>query len=228
MRGNDTTPGAGDGARVREAMAAVPRALFLPEDVRHLAGADAALPIGGVGHSTCSQPSTVRAMLELLDVHPGHHVLDVGSGSGWSTALVAWLASPGGSVIGVELDAGLVDRARVSVEALRRGAGAGAGAGPREGTGAGTGGSLNSRDVSLRFEVARLDRVGWPDAAPFDRILVNADASGRMPPGLVDQLADQGVVVGPVDGVMTRLVRRGTRTRATAHGEYVFMPLQES
>ena len=71
----------GDGReRVREAFAAVPRARFLPPEVRAWADDDRPLPLGH--RQTTSQPWTVRRMLELLDVRPGMRVLDVGAGSG--------------------------------------------------------------------------------------------------------------------------------------------------
>src|SRR3954447_19953996 len=86
---------------VADAMDAVPRTGFLPGNARSRAGFDGPLLIGH--GQTSSQPRTVAAMLELLDVRRGHRVLDVGSGSAWTTALLAELTGPTGSVIGVEL-----------------------------------------------------------------------------------------------------------------------------
>ena len=103
--------------------------------------------------STNSQPSTVRYMLELLDVGPGQRVLDVGSGSGWTTALLGELVGPSGTVIGVELVPELVEMARSN---------------------------LADHRPWVRIELARDDALGWPEAAPFDRILVSADG-GRVP-----------------------------------------------
>lgn len=87
-------------SRVYEAMAAVSRANFLPDAVRHLAATDSPVHIGW--GATNSQPSTVARMLELLAPKPGDCVLDVGSGSGWTTALLAYLVGETGTVIGVE------------------------------------------------------------------------------------------------------------------------------
>jgi len=83
----------------------VPRTAFLPDDVRSRADEDRPLPIGE--GQTSSQPRTVAAMLRLLEVHSGHRVLDVGAGSGWTTALLAHLVGPAGSVLGVELSPAL-------------------------------------------------------------------------------------------------------------------------
>jgi protein-L-isoaspartate(D-aspartate) O-methyltransferase len=82
-------------------MATHPRERFLPASEVRRAAYDGPLDIGH--GQTNSQPRTVRAMLELLDVQPGQRVLDVGAGSGWTTALLAHLTGPAGEVLGVEL-----------------------------------------------------------------------------------------------------------------------------
>ncbi|MGB4271372.1 MAG: class I SAM-dependent methyltransferase, partial [Propionicimonas sp.] len=87
--------------RVLAALDSVPRVGFLPPELRALAGVDRPLPIGY--GATNSQPWTVRFMLELLAVPAGGKLLDVGSGSGWTTALLAHLTGPEGSVLGVDI-----------------------------------------------------------------------------------------------------------------------------
>ena len=86
---------------VTRAMRDVPRVDFLPADQRQRAGKDGPLPLGD--GQTSSQPRTVAAMLRLLEVQPGHRVLDVGAGSGWTTALLGELVGSSGAVVGVEL-----------------------------------------------------------------------------------------------------------------------------
>jgi len=185
--------------RVAAAMAAQPRERFLPERERRRAAYDGPLDIGH--GQTNSQPRTVQAMLELLDVRPGHRVLDVGSGSGWTTALLAELVGPTGSVLGLERVPDLVLTGRANVEAA------------------------GMPWARVRASVAGV--LGAPGEAPFDRILVSAMARA-LPEELVAQLAERGILVVPAGGRMLRVARypdsREGR-RATRHGSYRFVPL---
>lgn len=182
---------------VHSAFEAVPRVDFLPPDMRRHWQSDRPLPLSQ--GQTNSQPSTVVAMLDLLDVQPGHKVLDVGAGSGWTTALLAHLVGPHGFVLGIERIANLALGARAALEAT----------GPWP---------------QARVVVATPGMLGEPSEAPFDRILVSADAT-HLPRTLVAQLADGGIMVIPVRGVMTRVERTGNSTTVTEHGLYVFVPL---
>jgi protein-L-isoaspartate(D-aspartate) O-methyltransferase len=186
-------------ASVRAAFDAVPRTHFLPQGQKAFADRDAPLEIGG--GATNSQPSTVAAMLDLLDVQHGHRVLDVGAGSGWTTALLAHLVGPDGRVIGVELDPEL---AAWGASNLAEHGGLG----------------------WATLEPARDGVLGWPDDAPYDRILVSAMARD-LPDELVAQLAPSGLMVIPVSGRMARVVRQpdGELT-VTHHGSYRFVPLR--
>jgi protein-L-isoaspartate(D-aspartate) O-methyltransferase len=182
-----TTPDA-----VEAAMAATPRANHLPLGQQQYAGLDRALPIGY--GQTNSQPTTVRAMLRALRVGPGMRVLDVGSGSGWTTVLLARLVGETGTVVGVERIAELVTDGGRAVAAA----------------------GLPWASVRLAGPV-----LGAPEAAPFDRILVSAQGN-EVPGPLVDQLAEDGLMVVPVDGLLLRVDARG---REENLGHYVFVPL---
>jgi len=86
---------------LRRAFAKIDRGLFVPADVFHLAYEDTALPIGE--GQTISQPYTVAFLLELLSPQIGDHILDVGSGSGWQTAIMAEAVGPKRKVYAIEL-----------------------------------------------------------------------------------------------------------------------------
>ena len=174
---------------------ATPRQDFLPRAVRRRAAYDGPLRIAA--GQTNSQPRTVADMLRLLDVHPGQRVLDVGAGSGWSTALLAHLVGPTGSVLGVELEPELV--------------------------------AFGARNLArtarpwARIQRAAPGVLGDPDGAPWDRILVSAEPD-ELPRSLVDQLADDGVLVIPVAGTMLRVANPGGVV--ARHGRYRFVPLR--
>jgi protein-L-isoaspartate(D-aspartate) O-methyltransferase len=98
--------------RVLEAMAQVPRELFVPESERHHAYSDAALPIGH--GQTISQPYMVARIAEALALRPGERVLDVGTGSGYQAAVLAEL---GAEVVTIERIPELAESARASLAA---------------------------------------------------------------------------------------------------------------
>ncbi len=128
--------------RVIAAMRKVPRHLFVPEDLRHLAYKDAPLPIGE--NQTISQPYIVAYMTAMLDVAPEHRVLEIGTGSGYQTAILAELAK---DVYTVEIIPELYQRARRRLRAL------------------------GYDNVHTRLSDGSL---GWPEFAPYDRIIVTA------------------------------------------------------
>jgi protein-L-isoaspartate(D-aspartate) O-methyltransferase len=182
--------------RVERAMGAVARVGFLPRSQRAQVGVDGPLEIGH--GQTNSQPTTVRHMLELLDVQEGDRVLDVGAGSGWTTALLAWLSGPTGKVVGVERVPDLVEF-----------------------------GGGNVQDAGMPWAQvipAVAGELGAPAYGPFDRILVSAQP-GSLPQELVDQLAPDGVMVIPVAGRMLRVRSTPEGPEVERHGYYRFVPL---
>ncbi|WP_279426403.1 protein-L-isoaspartate(D-aspartate) O-methyltransferase [Anaeromyxobacter terrae] len=166
---------------VLRAVAEVPRELFVPPHLRRSADADHPLPIGF--GQTISQPFVVAYMTEQLRLAGRERVLEVGTGSGYQTAILARLAA---EVFSIEIVPTLADRAR---EILL--------------------GTLGLGNVRLRTGDGG---AGWPEAAPFDRIIVTAAAS-EVPPALVAQLAPGGRMVLPVgeapDWQVLRAVEKG-------------------
>jgi len=181
---------------VDAAFAAAPREEFLPPDQRERASYDGPLDIGH--GQTSSQPRTVAAMLRLLAVRPGDRVLDVGSGSGWTTVLLAHLTGPAGEVVGVEKVPELVAFGSANL--------------------------ARQRLPWARIVTAEPDVLGVPDHAPYDRVLVSAEAR-RLPGALVEQLAPDGRMVLPVSGTMLLVEQRAGEPLVTRHGGYRFVPL---
>src|SRR6478609_3368166 len=182
---------------VSDAFAAAPRELFLPEHARDRASYDGPIDIGH--RQTNSQPRTVENMLRLLDVRPGHRVLDVGSGSGWTTALLAHLTGPTGTVLGLELEPDLVAFGRANL--------------------------ADGDWGNARIEQATPGTYGDPAHAPYDRILVSAQAT-ELPATLVDQLAPSGRMVIPVNGEMLLVEPGDGQPHVSRHGYYRFVPLR--
>ncbi|WP_310964979.1 protein-L-isoaspartate O-methyltransferase family protein [Nocardioides terrisoli] len=181
---------------VDTAFAAVPRSGFLPPADRDRADFDGPVLIGH--GQTNSQPRTVAAMLRLLEVGIGMRVLDVGAGSGWTTALLAELTGPGGRVVGVERVPALAQWGASNVRAA---------------------GYPHATVVEAAEGV-----LGLPAEAPYDRILVSADAPA-VPGVLLDQLAEPGRMVLPVRSTMTLVRRHDGRDELSQHGGYRFVPL---
>jgi len=128
--------------RVLEAMRKIPRHLFVPEDMRRHAYNDEPLPIGE--GQTISQPYIVAYMTQVLELQPHHSVLEIGTGSGYQTAVLADLVD---SVCSVEILPGLTARARKVLDDLRY------------------------RNIRFRNGDGAL---GWEEFAPYDGIMVTA------------------------------------------------------
>jgi len=185
-----------DDPRVLEAMAEVPRHLFVPEPLRSQAYGDHSLPIGS--GQTISQPYVVGVMTQRLGVSPEHKVLEIGSGSGYQTAVLGKLAR---SVYSLER---LDDLARSAAALLL---------------------SLGYHNVSVKcFD----GTYGYPAAAPYDRILVTAGTETVPEPLLSQLAVGGRLVVpiGPSGRQRLRVIRRRKTDYAQEEGEDVtFVPL---
>ena len=181
--------------RVLSAMLSVPRHLFIPESVRDGAYRDSPVPIGY--GQTISQPYIVAFMTQALNVEPDDRVLEIGTGSGYQSAVLSVLAK---EVFTIEIVEPLAERARATLM------------------------DLGYRNVQVR---AGNGYRGWPEHAPYDRIIVTA-APPDVPEALVQQLKIGGVMAIPV-GVSDqelRIMRRlqtGMETVATLPVRFVPM-----
>lgn len=153
-----------------------------------------------IGHGqTVSQPLVVAQMTQAAQLKPGQRVLEIGTGSGYQAAVLAQL---GVVLHSIERHAPLHREAAKILAAL------------------------GYRDVHLRLGDGM---AGWPEAAPFDAILVTA-AAESLPQALVGQLAEGGRLVLPLgphqgDQRLLRLTRRGDRLEEEALGGVRFVPL---
>jgi protein-L-isoaspartate(D-aspartate) O-methyltransferase len=153
-----------------------------------------------IGESqTISQPFVVALMVEALRIRPGDRVLEVGAGSGYAAAILSRLAS---EVYAIERLPSLAREARERIE------------------------RLGYENVKIR---AGDGTLGWPEAAPFDAILVSAGGPD-VPPALLDQLAPGGRMVIPVgtsrEQELVRITKSADgRLRTESLGPVVFVPL---
>jgi protein-L-isoaspartate(D-aspartate) O-methyltransferase len=186
--------------RVLKSMRTVRRHVFVPPAHSDAAYADGALPIGH--GATISQPYIVAIMTATLEIdRDGLRALEVGTGSGYQAAV---LAACGCDVYTVERIPELHSRAE---EILRR---------------AGYGDRVHLR----RGDGSR----GWPEEAPFDRIMITA-AAPEVPPALTDQLAEGGLLVAPIGNDWLQMIRQYRRKEARLEGRDIegarFVPLIE-
>lgn len=151
--------------RVLDALLRVPRETFVPERLRADAHADHPVTIGY--GQTISQPYIVAYMTEALRIEPGDRILEIGTGCGYQTAVLAELAA---EVFSVEVIPDLAEQARRSLDAL------------------------GYTNIHIRTGDGY---EGWPEHAPYDGIL-GAAAADAIPPALIEQLAEDAILVMPV------------------------------
>ncbi len=182
--------------RIEDAFAAVSRTNFLPEGQRANADLDMPLPIGY--GQTNSQPTTVRMMLEWLGARLGDKILDVGSGSGWTSALLSHIVGPKGQIYAVER---ILELVVFGCENNKR---------------AGT--------KNIQFYTAG-DKYGLPEHAPYDRILVSAGAK-YLPEELLEQLKIGGKLVIPVQYNILEIIKNKKEFhKIIKHPGFLFVPL---
>ncbi|MFZ3074119.1 MAG: protein-L-isoaspartate O-methyltransferase [Minisyncoccales bacterium] len=191
--------------RLIDAFRAIRRRDFLPINLPNrdmLAELDEAISIGFA--QTISQPAVVAFMLELLSPQPGQKILDIGYGSGWTTALLAYIASGGGAagkVVAIERIPELALFGRNNISKYN---------------------FINRKIV--RYVVGDGSRGYWPQA-PYDRILASAAATS-IPKTWIKQLKIGGIIVAPQENAIVKITKNSqTITTEERHEGFAFVPL---
>lgn len=182
------------------AMRRVPRHLFVQEALAAKAYGDHPLPIGH--GQTISQPYIVALMTQLLEVEPGMRILEIGTGSGYQTAVLAEL---GAKVFSVERVPALYEETRLRLAKMY---------------------PPGRSGIWLRLDDGTL---GWPGETNFDRIIVTA-AGPEIPQPLLDLLADPGIMIMPVgqsrrNQRLIKIKRKSGRDAKEEHAAVVFVDL---
>ena len=185
-------------AKVLGAIERIPREKFVPAAFKDRAWEDTALPIGHA--QTISQPLVVAMMTAALELDDRRKVLEIGTGSGYQTAVLALLSR---RIYTIETIKPLQDDAARLLEELR------------------------IHNVTMRHGDGSL---GWPEQAPFDRIIVTAASGGEAPKPLVDQLGEGGIMICPVrraadDQIMIRIRRENGQITMEDLWPVRFVPL---
>lgn len=185
--------------KLLKAFAKIPREQFIPYQLRMHAYDDHPLPT--IRNQSISQPSTVMIMLRALDLQPGDQVFEVGAGVGYQAALMSQLVGKKGRIVTSEVIPELVQFARQSME-----------------------------DLELK-QVTVLEgdgAEGHPEQAPYDKMIITA-ACPEIPPPLINQLKEGGIVVAPVGDLQSQTMVKGTKVDGKLEleflGDFVFVPM---
>lgn len=185
---------------VEKAFLEVERHAFFPDELVSQAYEDNAFPIGF--GQTISQPSTIATMLEMLNAKKGMRVLEVGSGTGYVSALLSNIVGPKGKVFGIDILPELVERAKLTLQ------------------------SIGLKNVELKQGDGG---IGWKEKSPFERILVSA-ACASVPEALFEEINENGILVAPVGIDYADLVlfekKNGKVFERERQGWFAFVPLQ--
>lgn len=184
--------------RVESALRNIPRHEFVPKSELDYAYDHEPLPI--MKNQTISQPGVVVRMTEWLDVKDGQKILEIGTGSGWQSAILSYLVGKG-DVYSVERHPELVKFAQENLK------------------------KLNIDNVHVILGDGSL---GYSEASPYDRIIITA-ACSEIPLPLLDQLKENGLIIAPVGDSSQSLVLLQKTSKGIVeiknHSKYAFVPL---
>ncbi|MEK6841510.1 MAG: protein-L-isoaspartate(D-aspartate) O-methyltransferase [Nanoarchaeota archaeon] len=183
---------------VLKAMLKIPRHLFVPKQLWDQAYDDYPLHIGH--NQTISQPYTIAFMLEALELKEYDNVLEIGTGSGYSAALISYITK--NKVYTTEIISSLALQAQENLKRAR------------------------IKNVKV---ICTDGSLGFKKYSPYNKILVNA-ACPDFPEPLIKQLKDNGIIVGPIGGIlgqeMVKGIKKGRKLERKILGGFIFVPLK--
>ena len=185
--------------RIIEAFQKIKRVDFLPEDMKDLAELNEALPIGY--GQTISQPLVVAFMLEQLTPEEGEKILDVGSGSGWTSALLGEIVGPEGKVIAIDIVPELVEFGEKNVA------------------------KYDFIKSGIAEFICADGSKGYQKEAPFDKILASASAA-KLPSAWQEQLKTGGRIVTPIGSSIWLFIKKSEKEfEEIEYPGFAFVPL---
>lgn len=183
-----------------EAFKAVPREEFILDEYLSEAYGDYPLAIGQ--GQTISQPTTVMLMTQALDLKEGQKVLEVGAGSGYQAAIISKMVGDKGKVITTEIISNLAKFADKNIKKLK---------------------------LKNAIIIEHDGSEGYEKEAPYDRIMVTA-ACPKIPPPLIKQLKENGIIVSPVGSLLGQEMIKGIKKKGKLEieklGSFMFVPLK--
>jgi len=184
--------------KVESAFRNIPRHEFVPTS--ELDRAYYNEPLAIMKDQTISQPGVVSRMTEWLDVKEGQTILEIGTGSGWQTAILSYLVG-NGTVYSIERHPELVNFAREN---------------------------LGKLGIKNAYVILDDGSMGYQEKSPFDRIIITA-ACSEIPLPLLEQLAENGFIIAPVGNLSQSLVLLKKTSRGIIEiknqPNYIFVPL---
>jgi len=175
---------------------------FMPEEIKDLAAENRALPIGY--NQTISQPLVVAFMLEQLSPEPGDKILDIGSGSGWTSALLAEIIGEKGRVVAIELIPELKEFGEKNTA------------------------KYNFIEKGIVKFICADGSKGYEKQVPFDKILVSAAVIKKIPEIWREQLKIGGRIVVPIDSSIWTFIKKSENNwEEIEHPGFAFVPLVE-
>ena len=185
--------------RVESALRNIPRHEFILESELDYAYNNEPLPI--MKNQTISQPGVVTRMTEWLDVKDGQKILEIGTGSGWQSAILSYLVGSG-SIYSIERHPELVKFAQENLKKL---------------------------DIDNVHVILGDGSIGYPEESPYDRIIITA-ACTEIPSPLLEQLNENGLIIAPVGDSSQSLVLLQKTSKGLVEvknqSKYVFVPLR--